>query len=319
MQKGRTKGILAALNSALFLGLTPVFGKLAINVGFSPLAVVALRTVMAAGLIFLIVLLFYRSNFYIFPVGLIGCILAGVINGIGSILFYMALGRLSASVGQILYLLYPFFVALWLIADHQPPSRLTIARMGIASLAILLLTSLPDHPADPVGVALMLGSAALYALHLPINQRVLYEVPAPTVTLYTLLAMSAVVVPVYLIFDRQWPASNLSWGPVIGLTIVTALSRLSLFLGVKHIGGMQTAVLGLGELLVTIFFSYMFLNEKLVWTQWLGAAGLGISLLLVKFEEPRPSHLAGKGGWFSWIRPPDIPRDLPDIPWGPQE
>ena len=47
----------------------------------------------------------------------------------------------------------------------------------------------------------MLGAAALYALHLPINQRVLYEVPAPTVTLYTLLAMSAVVVPAYLVFD----------------------------------------------------------------------------------------------------------------------
>lgn len=316
MQKTHTTGIFAALSSAIFLGLSPVFGKLAINFGFSPLAVVALRTSMAAALIFLIVVIFYRSFLYIFPVGLFGCILAGLINGLGSILYYMALTRLSASVGQMLYSLYPFFVAIWMVLDRQPPSRLTLIRIGIATAAMLLLTSLPSNSADPLGVAMMLGAAILYALHLPINQRVLYEVPAPTVTLYTLLSMSAVVVPAYLIFDTKWPTISMPWWPVFGLTLVTSLSRLSLFLGIKRIGGMQTALLGLGELLVTILFSYIWLGEQLSWTQWLGAAGLGLSLLLVRFESPPPLPHSSKNGWLSWIRPPDIPRD---IPWGPHE
>jgi drug/metabolite transporter (DMT)-like permease len=320
MQKGSTQGIISALGSAAFLGISPVFGKLAINAGFSPLAVAALRTSMAAGLIFIVMLLFYRPYLYIYPVGLIGCLLAGAINGLGSILYYMALERLDASVGQTLYLIYPFFVAIWLILDRQPPSRLTIIRMAIAGLSLLLITSLPGHPVDPIGVAMMLGAAALYALHLPINQRVLYEVPAPTVTLYTLIAMTIVVLPAYGIFDRKWIAPGILWWPVIGLTIATLLSRLALFLGVKHIGGMQTALLGLSELLVTILFSYIFLKENLAWTQWLGAAGLGLSLLLVRIEESHPAHYNGKGGWFSWIRPPDLPRDIPaDIPWGPRE
>ena len=320
MQKGSTKGISAALSSAAFLGISPVFGKLAINYGFSPLAVVALRTTLAAGLIFIVMIIFYRSYLYIYPVGLVGCLLAGVINGLGSILYYMALERLDASVGQTLYLIYPFFVALWLILDHQPPSRLTIFRMGLAGLSLLLITSLPGHPADPIGVAMMLGAAALYALHLPINQRVLYDIPAPTVTLYTLIAMTIIVLPAYGIFDRQWTGFGFLWWPVIGLTIATLLSRLALFFGVKHIGGMQTALLGLSELLVTILFSYIFLKENLAWTQWLGAAGLGLSLLLVRLEESRPVHHGGKGGWLSWIRPPNLPRDISaDIPWGPRE
>jgi drug/metabolite transporter (DMT)-like permease len=320
MYKARAKGITAALSSAAFLGLTPVFGKLAINIGFSPLAVAGLRTSMAAGLILVVMVLFYRPYLYIYPVGLIGCFLAGAINGLGSILYYMALERLDASVGQTLYLIYPFFVALWLILDHQPPSFLTIFRMGMAGLSLFLITSLPEHPTDPIGIILMLGAAALYALHLPINQRVLYEVPAPTVTLYTLIAMTAVVLPAYLLFDRQWIKPGFLWWPVVGLTIVTLLSRLALFFGVKHIGGMQTALLGLSELLVTILFSYIFLKENLVWTQWLGAAGLGLSLLLVQLEAPHPTQSGGKGGWLSWIRPPDLPRDIPaDIPWGPHE
>lgn len=315
MQKKHTAGILAAFSSAVFLGLAPVFGKLAINQGFSPFAVVALRTSFAAGILLLVIALFYRQYLYIFPVGLVGCFLAGAINGLGSLLYYLALQRLDASVGQLLYSLYPFFVALWLILDHQPPSRLTLFRVGLATVAVLLLTSIRNQSTDPIGVLMMLGAAILYAMHLPINQRVLYEVPAPTVALYTLLAMSAIVVPAYFIFDRTWPQANPPWMPVLGLTFVTVSSRLALFLGVKKIGGMQTALLGLAELLIAVLFSNILLGENLSILQWIGALGLGLSLILVMFENPSPPTHSGKTGWLSWIRAPGLPKDI----FGPYE
>ena len=152
-------------------------------------------------------------------------------------------------------------------------------------------------------------------MHLPINQRVLYEVPAPTVALYTLLSMSAVVVPAYLIFDRAWPTENVPWMPVIGLTFATVFSRIALFLGVKKIGGMQTALLGLAELLIAIIFSDIWLGENLTLLQWLGAIGLGLSLTLVMYENaPAPAY-SKKTGWLSWIRSPDLPKDI----FGPYE
>ena len=315
MQKKQTAGITAAFTSAIFLGLAPVFGKLAITQGFSPFAVVALRTGFAAGILLLVISLFYRQYLYIFPIGLIGCIMAGMINGLGSLLYYLALARLNASVGQLLYSLYPFFVALWLILDHQPPSRLTFFRIGLATVAVLLLTRIPESSADLMGVAMMIGAAILYAMHLPINQRVLYEVPAPTVALYTLLSMSAVVIPAYLIFDRTWPIESPPWLPVFGLTFVTISSRIALFLGVKKIGGMQTALLGLAELLIAILFSNFWLGETLTVLQQLGAVGLGFSLILVMFESPQlPTH-SGKTGWLSWIRAPGLPKDI----FGPYE
>jgi drug/metabolite transporter (DMT)-like permease len=315
LQKKQTAGITAAFSSALFLGLAPVFGKLAITQGFTPFAVVALRTGFAAGFLLLIISLFYRQYLYIFPVGLIGCALAGAINGFGSLLYYLALARLNASVGQLLYSLYPFFVALWLILDHQPPTRLTFFRIGLASIAVLLLTRIPERSADLIGVIMMIGAAILYAMHLPINQRVLYEVPAPTVALYTLLSMSAVVIPAYLLFDRAWPSANPPWLPVFGLTLVTISSRIALFLGVKKIGGMQTALLGLAELLIAIIFSHIWLGEDLSLLQWMGAVGLGLSLILVMFESPPPPSHSGKTGWLSWIRAPDLPKDI----FGPYE
>lgn len=298
----RTMGVRAAIASAIFLGLAPVFGKQAINLGFDPLVVVGLRTLLAALLLLSLTALFGRKYFYIYPAGLLGCGLAGLFNGIGSILYYSALGRINASLGQLLYSLYPLFVAIWMILDSQPPSRLTLMRILLAILSIVLLTNSSGAPIDMIGVAQMLLAAILYALHLPINQRVLYDIPAPTVTLYTLIAMSIVVSPVFFFTGLTLPMQAPIW-PILGLTLVTFLSRLSLFLGVKHLGGMQTAILGLLELLVTIVLSIVWLRESFSFSQWLGGLLLGISILLVYFESPS-MHAPGKGGWFSWLRPP---------------
>ena len=316
MKTQSAKGIRAALVSAFLLGLTPVLGRQAILLGFSPLAVVALRTGLAAALLFLIVALFRRPYLYIFPVGFAGCMLAGVINGFGSIFYYMSLARLPASIGQLLYSLYPFFLAFWMALDRHPISRMTVFRLSLATSAVILLTGGTSAKIDWVGVWMMLAGSLFYALHLPINQRVLYEAPAPTVTLYTLLGMSAVVIPAFLLFDPQLPAREVSWWPVIGLTLVTFFARLTLFLGIKHIGGMQTALLGLSELLVAILFSHLWLGESLAPMQWMGAGGLAISLFLARRDSTPPSPKGHVGGWLQWIRPPNIP---PDIPWGPHD
>jgi drug/metabolite transporter (DMT)-like permease len=315
-QAKKNNGIQAALLSALFLGLAPIFGKQAILAGFPPLAVVAIRTCLAALLLFLVMLIFKRNFLFIYPAGLLGCLLAGGINGFGSLLYYTALGRLDAGVGQMIYSLYPLFVALWLWLDHQPPTRLTIFRLALATSAVILLTQSGSEPLDITGVLLMLGASALYALHLPINQRVLFDMPAPTVTLYTLLAMSAVVAAAY--FLAGTPAAEIqpaelrsAWGAMAGLTLVTFFSRLTLFLGVKHLGGLQTAILGLGELLVTLAAAHLFLDESLTVYQWMGVLLLAVSLGLVfqeniKLQRPNPSE-----GWLRWLRPPNIPHDVP--------
>ena len=317
MRKERTKGIQAALASAFLLGMAPVFGRQAILFGLSPLEVVAMRTALAAGLLLAIVAIFKRQFLFIYPVGLTGCLLAGAINGIGSVLYYMSLAHLSASLGQMLYSLYPFFLAIWLLLDRQPIGRVTLLRIGLATLAVLLLIGGTGGQVDTTGILLMLGGSLMYALHLPINQRVLYDVPAPTVTLYTLLAMSAIVIPAYLIFDPHLPhPESITWWPVLGLTLVTFFSRLALFLGVKHAGGMQTALLGLSELLVTLTFGHLLLGERLTLTQWLGAAALAASLLTVS-NDPGAAHRPGdQDGWLGWIRPKDLP---PNIPWGPHD
>jgi len=308
MARWQDVGTASALLSAFFLGMAPIFGKLAITRGMAPLGVAAWRTVLATLLLYLVLRWRRPEWLYIHRIGLAGCLLAGVINGTGSLFYYSALGRIDASLGQLLYSLYPVFVGLWLLLDGQTPGRMTWVRLALAVPAVYLLTAGGARgPLDWGGVAMMLMASALYALHLPVNQRVLYEAPSPTVTLYTLAAMSGVVVVAYL-FSGTWqvPASPELGVPVLALTLVTFLSRLTLFMGVKRIGGMQTALLGLAELMVTVLFAHWWLGESLTPKQWLGAALLLAVLLLNRWDRPAAPPRPGRGGWLRWLEPPSF-------------
>jgi drug/metabolite transporter (DMT)-like permease len=303
--KDHTKGISAALASALFLGLAPIFGKQSILLGFTPLAVVAIRTSIAALLFFFFILLFKRSFFYIYPLGLAGCLIAGLTNGFGSIFYYLALSRLDASIGQLLYSFYPLFVAFWLFIDRQSMSRITLLRLTLSIPGVYLLISNSQEKVDLLGAVFMVIAALLYALHLLINQRVLFEVPAPTVTFYTLIGMAVTVCVAYLIFNPVLPPSGTVWWPLLAMALITFFSRVTLFMGVKHLGGMQTALLGLGELLITIVLAQIFLHESLTPNQWIGALLIALNLILVGYDKPTISKRLGKG-FLSWLNVPTV-------------
>jgi hypothetical protein len=155
----------------------------------------------------------------------------------------------------------------------------------------------------------MLIAAALYALHLPINQRVLYDVPAPTVTVYTLIAMSAIVIPAYLSFltgaglwDRH-PGCQ-CWA-----------DRGDFFFPAAFVPGGQAhwrnadRAARPGRAACGNRIQPSMAGESLTPLQWFGTAGLGVSLLLVWFERPatNPVHTHGL---LSWLQPPDFPADF---------
>jgi len=293
---------MAGVSAAMF-GSTPVLGKLALDAGLPPLAVVTIRTAVAA-ILLLVVLLPRRSLLSIFPLGLVGCLVAGALNGIGSLFFYAGLHRVEAGVGQMLFGLYPVWVALLLFLDGQRPSRLSIAAIGLSLPAVVLITSARWQQVDPIGTGLMLLAGLLYGLHIPINERVLYEVPPPTVAFYTLAAMTLVVSPAFLLAPGKPEAiGREAWAAVLGLAAVTFLARLALFSGVKFIGGLQSTLLGVAEVLVAVALSHVILGESLTVAQTVGGVLLVAALLLSGIDRS-PYRRARVRGWLYWLRPP---------------
>lgn len=297
------QGIVAALLSAMLMGLAPIFGKQALSAGVDTFALVVLRTNGAAVALWLLLILYRRRYIFIHPVGFIACLTAGMVNGIGSLMYYSGLALLDASLAQILYTIHPLILALLLSLDGHPISRLTILRMMLAFPAVIYLLTANDgdHIARIQGMLLMLGGAFMYALHTAVIHRTLRDVPPQTVTLYTITAMAFVVWPSLFFASKPFvdtPPSG--WIGIVGLTIVTIFSRLFLFAGIKRLGGLQAALLGLSELVVSVLAAFIFFGEKLSSTQWIGAIVLVISVAMVSFEKDlTPSHISE--GWIAWV------------------
>jgi drug/metabolite transporter (DMT)-like permease len=276
-------GVGATLLSTLFSGLAPIFGKFAYHAGMDPSTLVALRTVIAAGMLWLIYLLFWRRQIAIKWHDLVGCIGMGVANGIGSLLYYNGLARVDASLSHLLYSMYPFWVFIFLSAAGHPVSRLAVLRLGMALLSVFLLTWQGAGLVDPLGVTLMLGAGALYGWHLVLGQWTLADVDSRTVTLYGLTTMAVVVGFARLVQGRPLdPISAEGWTATLLLAIFpTAMARLLVFAGLRRLGGFQTSLLGLSELLVAVGAAFALFGETFSVQQWIGVGMFVASVLLI--------------------------------------
>jgi drug/metabolite transporter (DMT)-like permease len=299
------RGLTWALLSPVFLGTVPVLAKIAYAVGVDVLTVVVFRTLVAAAMLWLAVLFFKRHFIHSSTPAIISSMIAGAINGLGSLFFYASLARIDASLGQLINITYLIFVTMMLRIVGQAISLLTLFRMGLAIVAIYLLSAGGLGPPDWIGVAMMTIAALTYAIQLVLSQRIMYDIPAPTMTLYAVTAMALVVSVAWLLYPADLTAvSNDGWQAILLMGVVTGLSRLTLFLGVKHLGSLQTALLGVLEVVVSIALAWFFLAERLTAMQWLGASILLVSILLVRFERGVPQFV----DWWKWLWRSRLPR-----------
>lgn len=272
------------------LGLAPIFGKLAISAGASSFSVAALRTLVAVVLLWAVYLSFFRKYIYIYPAGLLGCIVIGSINGIGSLFYYGGLASLNASLVQLINGSYLAFAVLLSALNGQRPNQRTLLRVLLATAAIVLITGFSATQLDWTGVGFMLANALMFAGTVTLSQYVLYEMPAPTATLYILTTMGVVVVMAWLAVSPELNFAFLeaAGGWIVALGITTALSRLVMFAGVKLLGGMQTAIVAITEIGVSLLLALLFLGDSLTLAQWGGVVLLFASILLVRQSDLMP-------------------------------
>ncbi len=289
--ESNTKGIAAVLMTPMLLGLAPIFGKLAIQEGADSFSVAAWRTVIAVAFLWFVYLIFFRKYTYIYPAGLLGCVVIGVINGVGSLFYYGGLARIDASLAQLLNGMYLIFVVWMSRFGGEKIDRRVAVRVALASMALVILTGFGHTPIDWLGVGLMLGSALMFAGTVILSQYVLYEMPARTVALYILTTMGVIVVMAWAAVGA--PATSIetlgvTLPYIVILGVTTALSRLAMFAGVKSLGGLQTAIVAVVEIGVALVLAFFVLGERLSSAQVVGVGVLVFSLLLIRSRDMLP-------------------------------
>jgi drug/metabolite transporter (DMT)-like permease len=287
--KFTAQGIAATLATPLFLGMAPIFGKLAIAHA-DPFTVSALRTVVAVGILWIAYGLFFRRYIFIYPAGLLGCVVIGVINGIGSLFYYSGLHYLDASLVQLINGSYLAFAILLSRIGGQKADARTLIRVSLTIIALIMITGMSAERVDWTGIGLMLGNALMFAGTVILSQYVLYEMPAATAALYVLTTMGVVVTMVWAavapVITVEVFQNSILWITILGLT--TALSRLAMFASVKLLGGMQTAINAAAEIAVALLLALTFLGDTLSPGQWAGTALLLTSILLIRQKDLLP-------------------------------
>lgn len=279
MRASRARRSLSGLSSGLLasflLGWAPILGKFAYRAKVDPMTLAALRTAVAALFLWVIYLIFWRKRIRISWSAMLNCLLVGIINGIGSLFYYSGLNRLDASRASLLGALYPVWAVIFLIASGQTIRRMTLGRLFISLGGAVLVTSpwLMSTLTDYLGVMLMLAYAGLTGWYLVMGQWVLADVPSQSGTLYIMTGMAATVALARILGQGTVvaPISTSGWTAIVALGLTTAFSRLAMFFSLEKLGGVQTAIISLMELAVSLTLAFIFLGDRLAWYQWLGA------------------------------------------------
>jgi hypothetical protein len=66
---------------------------------------------------------------------------------------------------------------------------------------------------------------------------------------------------------------------------------------------MQTALIGLLQLLITVVLAQIWLEETLSFLQWIGAVVLVLAIIIGDRGKARPKAALVRG-WLYWLRPP---------------
>jgi drug/metabolite transporter (DMT)-like permease len=298
MKSSTTIGWSAALLSTLSFSIAAPIGTVLINLGVDPTTILLCRFWLAVALLFGTLRLTAPGKLRLPRRGLLSVGMAGFSIGVAVLLYFWSLTRLHTSIAAMLIALEPLATLLMLALRGERFTYRNTLRVGLGLAGVYLLVGFQGS-ADLLGVLMVLGVVLLSSFHTVSLQWFLGEHDGRTVTAYVVLTMALTISAYWLIQRPVVPP--LTWRFWLGVgamaLISTYVARLTLFAGVKRLGGGQVALLAPVETLLTVIFSVIFLGDRLSLAQGLGgvlilvSAGLAVRRL-GRAKVPQPDETA---------------------------
>jgi len=287
--ENRTRGFLLILFASLCLSTLPAVVRFGLDRGATPLQLLTPRMVIGAALLWLWLGTTRPHRVRIDRAGLQACAVAGIINAVTLLLFYLGLRRVGASVAILVFSTYPALLLLLLHLRGESVTRRDLLRLALALAGVALVAEPGASAVDPLGIAFIVISAGLYAVYMLIIHERLVSYPASTSALWivTFLALGAVLLRP--LAEPAPPLDLIGWGVVLWSGIIgTAIARVATVGGVRLLGGGQTALLLPAETVMTLAWAALLLGERISAQQTAGAALVLTSVLLATVFRRRP-------------------------------
>jgi len=291
--------VLALLASACF-SLAPPVARGAILAGIDPTTLLVLRMGFATLAFLVTIALMKPALFRISRQTLIVTCVAGVMNGIGMLLFFWALVRVDASVASMMISLVPLVVLTLLALRGERLTYRHLIRLVLGLGGIYLLLG-PGGDVDLTGIAMLFVAICCFAIQITLLQWYLRGQDPRAVSFYISLFMLSVILLYWLTREIQWQSPGLNgWLSVATLAFVsTFLARLTFVAAVDRIGSGQMTLLAPLETLLTLVWATTFLGERLNPLQLVGG-GLVLGSALLAIQRLRLAKWRLR--WRNWAR-----------------
>ncbi|WP_245629808.1 DMT family transporter [Domibacillus robiginosus] len=290
------KAVWFVLTGASLWGMIGLFVQGLYGTGFSPIDVVALRTLGSALVLFVFLLVFKRHllrirlrDGFVFA----GC---GIISlALFNLCFFTVIERSSNSLAVVLLYTGPVFVVLLSRLFFKEPltgGKITALLFTVigCSLAVGLV---PSGEADMKTSTIFIGllSGFFYALYSIFGKFVVHRYHSVTITAYAMLMAAVFIVPMSSLFQKTEQLMKLSalWN-VFGLVVLsTVFAYIFYTAGLAKMESGRAAILATAEPVVAIFIGLLIFGDRL--TGW-QAAGILCILAAVLFTiERRPAKI----------------------------
>jgi drug/metabolite transporter (DMT)-like permease len=288
----RSLGLALILLSGSAFGTLALFARLAYAAGVDPLTLLCLRFGLAAVMMGAVIALRPRP----LPSGRVLLTLAAM-GGVGyvaqSMAYFTALTLVPASLVALLLYLYPGLVtALSVLVIGE---RVSAPRVGalLCALAGTALTIGPSAGGHPLGIAIALAAACIYAVYILVGSRVTARAEALPATAVILTSAALSSGALTLLHGPALPHTAAGWGAIVGIALVsTILPILTFFAGLARVGPTTAATLSTVEPLVTVLLATLFLRETLGPQQVVGGLFILGAVLMLARSGNAPSGAA---------------------------
>jgi drug/metabolite transporter (DMT)-like permease len=280
----RQTAIALVLLSALGFGSMAIFAKVAYASGISPTMLLALRFSLAVAL--LAPLVWYKG--LRLPRGrlLAGYLLMGALYTAQSQSYFTALLHASSGLVGLLLYIYPVLVTvLAVMFGWEELDRRTLALLALAIVG-MGITLGGDLQGEPLGIALGLLAAAVYAVYIVLGGRLAradqQQIDPLAGTLVIMAAAALGNGGLAIVGGAVLPSGISAWLAIAVIALFSTVLAIACFLiGIKTIGASKASIISTLEPVITLCLGAALLGESVSGGQLIGGTMVLAAVILL--------------------------------------
>ena len=286
LSKSAIIGYPAGIITGITYGLNPLFAMPLMNQGASIESILFFRYFFAV--VLLGAFLFLSKERFKISGKQTGILLVlGLLYTMSSIFLFEAYHYIASGLATTLIFLYPVLVAIIMVFLGVVPSwPVWLAIAATFGGVVIMTQGSSDEEINPIGVALSLASAFVYALFIVIINRsqTIASISNSLLTFYA-LSVGAIIFLGKIVFSDTPITEGITdcsdWLNIVGLALLpTIVSTATLAVATRNIGATKASVLGVFEPITAILVGTLMFGEALTTNI---VVGIGIAMIAVTF------------------------------------